>query len=108
MQSGCPREVTAISCAAAAFQQTGDAAGWAESTRALGKVPFCFSVRRTHLYFIDPVVFVRGSVLVVNARLPAGGAPMAAQGVPRGTKATPEPTNDSWQNSSSKYWLPKV
>ena len=24
---------------------------WVESTRALGKVPFCFSVSRTHLYF---------------------------------------------------------
>src|SRR6266853_1401513 len=26
---------------------------WVESTSALGKVPFCFSVSRTHLYFTE-------------------------------------------------------
>jgi len=73
-----------------------------ESTGAVGKVPFCFSVIRTHLYFSEDDVPVYGEVLATYVpTLPGGGAvAVELHGVPRGTVVSP--ANVSWQNSSSK------
>ncbi len=58
---------------------------------------------RAHLYFREEAVLVYGDMLATyGATLPAGGAPAAVQGVPGAEYATPDPANDSWQNSSSK------
>src|SRR5713226_4807158 len=57
VQSAHPSALADASLAFAESQQTGELAV-PESTGASGKVPFCFCVTRTHLYFREEVVLV--------------------------------------------------
>jgi hypothetical protein len=76
------------------------------ATKAVGKVPFCFSVSRTHLYDNAEDVPVYGAILATVVTAPDGGAcAEAVQGTPVTTPVYDIPVNVSWQNSSSKYLL---
>ena len=65
-QVACPSAVTATSRLFIASQQTGELAAWELSTHwaaAAPTVPFCFKLRRAHLYFNALAVFVYGAKL---------------------------------------------
>src|ERR1019366_3854746 len=99
-----PSALSTTSCLFAVSQQTCEPTGWVEFTMALGKVLFCFSVIRTHLYFREEAVLVPGEVLGTYAALLRAGAcaePHAVP-VPGATYVAVSPANHSWQNSSSK------
>src|SRR4029077_1327718 len=95
-------ELSTTSLLVVVFQQTCEPAGWVASigaTRTLGKVPLCFSVIRTHLYFSEADVPVKGATLAtVVTAADGGGWALPLQGTPVGPPALDIRVNVSWQN----------